>query len=183
MRLMPEKNVGSGLGVSGMGRQIRLGNVNGQRPRLQDGNQGGFSLLEAMISLMLLTIGLLGLAAMQDIALTRNVNANDLSLATNLSSDMLERIRYNEQNVTAYNGIDTQVDSTKPPTTQAMARGDYTQWSARLGNTGLSDVQGLVTVAAQGPTQLNQQLVTVRVNWTGRIVTHSVVLSTTIVPQ
>ena len=171
------------LVASGMGRQIRLGNVNGQLPRLQDRNQGGFSLLEAMVALILLTIGLLGLAAMQSLALSGNVNANELSLATNLSSDMLERIRYNDQNVTAYNGIDTQVDSTKPPTTQAMARGDYTQWSARLGNTGLSDVQGLVTVAAQGPTQLNQQLVTVRVNWAGRIVTHSVVLSTTIVPQ
>ncbi len=165
-----------------MGRQIQRGNRNGQRPRLQDGNQGGFTLLEAMIALMLLTIGLLGLAAMQDIALSRNVNANDLSLATNLASDMLERVRYNEQNVTAYNGIDTQVAGTQPPTTQPMARGDYTQWSARLGNTGLSSVQGLVTVAAQGPTQLNQQLVTVRVNWTGRIVNHSVVLSTTIVP-
>ena len=166
-----------------MRRHNRQGKLTGQRPRLKARTQGGVSLLEAMIPLMLPTIGLLGLAAMQDIALTRNVNANDLSLATNLSSDMLERIRYNEQNVTAYNGIDTQVDSTKPPTTQAMARGDYTQWSARLGNTGLSDVQGLVTVAAQGPTQLNQQLVTVRVNWAGRIVTHSVVLSTTIVPQ
>ncbi len=182
------------LVASGMGRQIRMGNVNGQLPRLQDGNQGGFSLLEAMVALFLLTIGLLGLAAMQSLALSGNVNANELSLATNLSSDMLERIRYNDQNVTAYNGIDTQSGGTKPPTAQAMARGDYEQWDARLENTGLSGVQGLVTVTAQGPAQLNQQLVTVQVNWTNRrrgggvntvrrSLNHSVIISTTIVPQ
>ncbi|MFQ5931922.1 MAG: type IV pilus modification protein PilV [Nitrospiraceae bacterium] len=168
--------------------------MNQQLSRLPDGKQGGFTLIEALVSLFLLTIGLLGLAAMQSLALSGNVDANELSLATNLASDMLERIRYNDQNVTAYNGIDTQVDSTKPPTTQAMARGDYEQWDARLGNTGLSGVQGLVTVTAQGPAQLNQQLVTVRVNWTNRSrgggvdtvrqsLNHSVIISTTIVPQ
>lgn len=130
--------------------------------------QGGFTLIEVMAAVLVLAVGLLAIAAMQDIALSRNVDANELSLITNLAADMTERIRFNAANVTAYNGIDTLNAATRPPTSQPMARGDYDQWAARLVASGLQGVQGLVTVVASGPTELNQSTVAVQVTWTGR---------------
>ena len=144
----------------------------------------GFTLIEALVSIAILSIGMLGMAALQDIALTRNVDASELSQATNLATDMMERIRYNAPNVTDYNGIDTLVAGTQPPVAQPMARGDYAQWKARLeNNTALPGVQGLVTVVAQGPVALDQQLVTIQVNWTGRLINHALVLSSIISPS
>jgi type IV pilus assembly protein PilV len=137
--------------------------------RMSDGRgEGGFTLIEVMAAALVLAVGLLAIAAMQDIALSRNVDANELSLITNLTADMTERMRYNAVNLTAYNGIDTLNAGTRPPISQPMARGDYDQWSARLAASGLQGVQGRVTVTASGPAALNQSTVAVQVTWTGR---------------
>ena len=40
---------------------------------------------------LVLAIGLLALAGMQGISLTKNVDANELTLVTNLAADMMER--------------------------------------------------------------------------------------------
>src|SRR6058998_681712 len=133
--------------------------------------QSGFSLIEGMIAAIVLAVGLLAVAGMQGISLGRTVDANELGRVTNLAADMVERIQFNRRNATAYNNIDTLNAATQPPTTQPMARGDYTQWQALLGASGLTGVRGLVTVTATGPTNppLNQSLVTVRINWSGSL--------------
>ncbi len=130
--------------------------------------EGGFTLIEVMAAVLVLAVGLLAIAAMQDMALSRNVDANELSLITNLTSDMVERIRFNAVNVTAYNGIDTTSAGTQPPAAQPMARGDYTQWKNRLESAGLQNVRGWVSVKATGPAALSQNEVIVGVAWTGR---------------
>jgi type IV pilus assembly protein PilV len=152
--------------------------------------EAGFTLIEVMISVMVLSFGLLAIAAMQDMALGRNVDANELTIVTNLASDMLERIRFNRPNVTAYDGIDTGNAATRPPAAQAMAQGDYDQWSARLAAARLGAVRGLVTVTALGPANLNQSQVVVQVTWNGlnqagtaALRNRSVLLSTLIVPE
>lgn len=155
-----------------------------QRMCRSKAGEKGFTLIEGVISILILSIGMLGMAALQDIALTRNVDASELSQATNLATDMMERIRYNAPNVTDYNGIDTLVAGTQPPVAQPMARGDYAQWKSRLETmTSLPGVQGFVTVTAQGPAALDQQLVTVQVNWTGRFINHSLFLSSIMSPS
>jgi type IV pilus assembly protein PilV len=123
--------------------------------------------VEVMIALVVLSFGLLAIAAMQDMALGRNVDANELSIVTNMAAEMVERIRYNRPNVTAYAGLDTANAATRPPTSQPMARGDYDQWSARLAATRLSGVRGTVAVVALGPANLNQSQVTVQITWGG----------------
>jgi type IV pilus assembly protein PilV len=133
--------------------------------------EAGFSLIEALIALTVLSIGLLAIAGMQTFALTVNVDSNDMSVVTNLAADMMERIRFNWKNATAYNGplgtgIDTQNALTQPPATQPMARGDYSQWQTRLAASGLTGARGIVMVTANGPAGLNQNLVTVVINWT-----------------
>lgn len=145
--------------------------------------QDGFSLIEVMVAMVVLAIGLLAIAAMQDVALSRNVDANELSLVTNLAADMMERIRYNGRNVTAYNGIDTLNAATQPPATQPMARGDYTQWQARLAASRLRGPQGLVTVAATGPANLSQSQVQVQVVWSGPLRNRQLTLTAVVSPE
>ena len=57
--------------------------------------EAGFTLIEVMFAVVFLSIGLLGIAAMQDIAISRNVDGRRLTVATNLAAEMLERIRFN----------------------------------------------------------------------------------------
>ena len=58
-------------------------------------NQDAFTLIEVLIALVYMTIGLLGIVAMEDVALSRNVDAKRLTIATNLATEMIERIRMN----------------------------------------------------------------------------------------
>jgi type IV pilus assembly protein PilV len=129
--------------------------------------EAGFTLLESMMAAIVLGIGLVALAGMQGIALSRNVDANELTLASNLAADMVERIQYNRRNAIVYTNIDTLVTSTQP-TTNTMASGDYTQWKARLESARLGAVRGRVTVndIVMNPS-LKQSAVTVQVQWTG----------------
>ncbi len=136
--------------------------------------QGGFTLLESLIAMTVLAIGLLGLAGMQTIALSYNVDAKELGRATNLAAGMMERIHYNRRNVTAYNAIDTMLAAAlacpNAPVggTQPTALGDCLQWRNDLSTlrSGLDNPQGTVTVTNPfGPAALNQSQVSVRVIW------------------
>jgi type IV pilus assembly protein PilV len=141
------------------------------RPRHLMG-QAGFTLLEGMIAAGLLAMGLLALAGMQGLSLGRNVDAHDMTRATNINADLMERIKFNRGRALAYHNINTNNAATQPPSTEPMARGDYTQWTALLNNSGLANAQGLVTVVrldgdpAVTPVTLNRFAVTVQINWT-----------------
>ncbi len=159
-------------------------------------HQSGFTLIEGMIAGAILSVGVLGVAAMQGIALTRNVDSTELTRATNLAAEMIERIQYNRKNIAQY-GIDTSNATPCPQNagTQAMAKGDCDQWVALLSNpqvSGLVNVRGVITVtvpAAPVGTLLNQYPVTATVSWTGAAGDtktarpKQVVLSTTIAPE
>lgn len=154
--------------------------------------EGGFTLIEGMLAAVVLAVGLLALAGMQGMALGRNVDANELTLATNLAADMVERIQFNRRNAIAYANIDTR-NSATIPTSNVMAAGDYQQWkarleAARLQGSSLANVQGLITVGAIGPTNppLNQSQVTVQVLWnsgTGPLRNKRVRLNSVVAPE
>lgn len=139
--------------------------------------ESGFTLLEGMIATVILSVGVIAMTAMQGIAITRNVDSTELTVATNLASEMLERIQFNRRNVTAYAGIDTSIPCAVPAI-QIMAQGDCVQWRAMMTNQGasgisqasqLNGVRGVVTVTpvVTNP-PLNQATVAVVVTWTGR---------------
>ena len=140
--------------------------------RLVPGDQRGFTLLEAVSSMIILAIGLLGRAGMQTMAMSRNVDAAQLGRATNLAAGMIERVHYNRQNVADYNGalgtgIDTSNAATIPPITQLTARGDYTQWRDNLNLSQLDNPVGTVVVTSPfGPASLNQSQVVLTLAWT-----------------
>lgn len=160
-------------------------------------HQSGFTLIEGMIAGAILSVGVLGVAAMQGIALTRNVDSTELTRATNLAAEMIERIQYNRKNIAQY-GIDTSNATPCPQNagTQAMAKGDCDQWVALLSNpqaSGLVNVRGVITVPAAPmgilATLLNQYPVTATMSWTGTASDtktarpKQVVLTTTISPE
>ena len=124
------------------------------------GGEGGFTMIEGLFAAVYLAIGLLGIAAMQDIALSRNVDAKRISIGTNLAVEMLERVRYNSpNNSTSITGVGypyhklvacnyactsgqiqtacslctgVSASSAGNATANATALGDYNQWLARL---------------------------------------------------
>lgn len=137
--------------------------------------QSGFTLIESMVAMAILATGLLALAAMQSISLARNVDSTELTRATNLAADMIERVQNNRQNVGQY-AIDTSNGTPCPqsPVTQPMAKGDCDQWVQLLANpqaSGLANVRGVIVVPATPAGTLNMLLnahpVTVTISWTG----------------
>ena len=160
-------------------------------------HQSGFTLIEGMIAGAILSIGVLAVAGMQGIALTRNVDSTELTRATSLAAEMIERIQYNRKNIAQY-AINTSNATPCPQSavTQAMAKGDCDQWVALLSNpqaSGLLSVRGVITVPAAPvgtlATLLNQYPVTVTVSWTGATGDtkvarpKQVVLTTTVSPE
>lgn len=54
-------------------------------------DQNGFSLIEVLIALFVLSVGILGVATMQTVAIKGNANANRLSESTDWAADRAER--------------------------------------------------------------------------------------------
>ncbi len=130
----------------------------------------GFTLIETMVSAVILAIGLIGLAGMTTMSFTRNGDSNDVTVATNLAAEMVERMQFNRRNlVNGYNGIILNAANpalcTQNPLNQPVARGDCLQWQARLFTAGLRGVNAIVAVTPVGPAGLNQNTVAVTVQW------------------
>lgn len=136
-------------------------------------NQSGFTLIEGMISSVVLATGLLALAGMQHISLSRNVNANEFTRVANLAADIIERIEYNRRNAADYNLIDvSSAGNCAVAITKIMANGDCSQWRTLLLASGLANVRGQITVTAidplpsVNPVTMNRSTVQVVISWT-----------------
>ena len=143
-----------------------MGNRLGQR-------QAGFSLLEVMIAVVVMAVGILGVAAMQEIAVSNNVGANQLTVATSLATEMIERVQYSRKQVSFYNGIDVSSANNICPAGGAvplMVTGDCTQWRTRLLSSRLPNIRGTVTVTNVGPAAMQQRQVTVQLSWQGHMI-------------
>lgn len=70
-------------------------------------NQGGFTLLEVLVALLVLSIGLLGLAALQTIGLKFNHQSYQRTQAVFQAYDIIDRIRANPaaKSAGAYNNV------------------------------------------------------------------------------
>lgn len=87
-------------------------------------DQGGFSLIEVLITVIVLSIGLLGMAALQLASLRDSNRANERSIATVLAYDITDRMRANPAGVVAGDYL---VDPDDPPVAPAVANGASAQ--------------------------------------------------------
>lgn len=69
--------------------------------------ESGFSIIEVLVALIVLAIGLLGLAALQAQGLRFNHDAFVRTQATHLAYDVVDRMRVNRTNLAAYTAVDT----------------------------------------------------------------------------
>jgi type IV pilus modification protein PilV len=99
--------------------------------------QGGFTLIEVLVAMVVLSIGLLGLAGLQVKTLSFNRDAYLLSQVTNLQYDMLDRMRANrgaagngEYNINLTEALPTYEPSLTPSGT--LAQKDKAVWRNSL---------------------------------------------------
>lgn len=65
-------------------------------------SQRGIGMIEVLVALLILAIGLLGLASLQTTGLNQTNEARNRSQAVLLAQDMLERMRANRKNLSDY---------------------------------------------------------------------------------
>ena len=94
----------------------------------QNKQNQGFTLIEVLISMIILAVGLLGLMTLQLQALQTNTNANIRTQASIAAYDMSERIKANIKNYGDYDDV----DETGTPSGSAIAVSDITKWRTYL---------------------------------------------------
>lgn len=133
----------------------------------------GFTLIEAMVAGGILAGVLMGLSGVQAVTLSKNVDSKEVTVSTNLGTEMIERIQSNRQKVLDYHNIDTTAGTPCPQSaaTQRQALGDCQQWRAVLANSNLNTARGTVTVTridpdpVTGAASMNRLSVVVTVTW------------------
>ena len=103
----------------------------------------GFTLIEALVALLALSIGLLGVAALQLSGLRNNLSAAWRSQATYLSYDIIDRIRANRDRRTNYTCALGAVPAASVGA--PVAQNDLAEWKANLA-AALPGGDGTVTV-------------------------------------
>lgn len=126
--------------------------------------QVGFSLIEILVTMVVLSIGLLGIAGLQASGLRNNHAAYTKTQATNLAMDMAERIRANPNGQTNYVDFDTSDTIPSEPdcissgcTPTQLADYDKFEWSIPIlgKNASVTDPTKPVLPAGRGIIQMD----------------------------
>ena len=120
-------------------------------------HQRGLTLIESMVALLVISVGLLGIAALQITSMQQNASAMNHSQAVWIGYNMADRIRANITEFASYGGIDTDNDYTQDCTggcnTGELVTSDAADWKIEVQN--LPGGRGTITANA------NQLVVTV----------------------
>lgn len=92
--------------------------------------QAGAGLIEVMIAVLILSIGFLGMAALQAMSLSTNNSAMTRTMATIDSYSILDMMRADISNASSYNGPVTA--NSCPTATGTLAQSQLAQWCTRL---------------------------------------------------
>ena len=93
-----------------------------------ENHQYGFTLLEVLIALLVLSIGLLGLAALQTTGLRSNQMASMRTIATQAAYDITDRMRANPVGVEAGEYVIGMKQEPSNTTATGTALADLTEW-------------------------------------------------------
>ncbi len=128
----------------------------------------GVALLEVMISVLILAIGLIGLAKLQVTSLKHNESAYLRSQASVLASDILDSMRANRAAAQAGN-YNFAVSDTPPATPSTIAQQDLVDWLSNIGTFLPTGSGGLIACAdsdgADALTCSSGSMYTVTVSW------------------
>lgn len=91
------------------------------------GRMRGVSLIEVLVSVVIIGIGLLGIAAMQSLALRGAQSSLESSQAVMQTNAIIEAMRANRANAAAYNG-----NWNTPPAGSTTAARDLNEWIAGM---------------------------------------------------
>ncbi len=96
--------------------------------------EGGFSLIETLVAMLVLAIGLMGLAGLQTKSIQANANARQTATANRLAEDVLEQMRANPNGAEngAYNIGFSKTASGYGKSPTALADQDLKSWLTRL---------------------------------------------------
>lgn len=119
-------------------------------------HQRGVTLIEVLITMVVLAIGLLGFSALQTVAMKSNRTALYRSYATMAAYDVLDCMRANHKAAREHN-YDIAFDDAAPTSTSTIADADLKSWLDALA-TNLPDGDGQIVVDSNG-------VATVEVQW------------------
>jgi len=130
----------------------------------------GFTIPEVLISIAILAFGLLAVMTMIDVTYTWGSFSRNMTNATELAQDILDRIRMESAStaqpfstdvdkLSTFNNMDT--ESGNPAADPALTA--YTRWRPLVRV--LPDGRGVVNIILNDPANANNHTVTVRVTW------------------
>jgi type IV pilus assembly protein PilV len=124
----------------------------------------GFTLVEVLVALVVLSIGLLGVAGLQIVGLRGNLSAASRTQASYLAEDIIDRMRANYVAARGPDGTgrpslqyQTALGSTTPSGSDPTAVADVAAWATEL--QALPSGQGSINVNA------NTNIATVTIQW------------------
>jgi len=132
-------------------------------PRPARARAAGFTLVEALVALLVLSIGLLGVAAMQLSSLQANNGAFQRTQATFLAQDIADRMRANRAAALA-GDYDFNFGDAAPVAPATVAEDDIVAWKTRLAATLPAGSAG-DPPDAEIATDLATNTVTVSIRW------------------
>jgi len=125
--------------------------------------QDGFGLVESLVALIVISVGMIGIAALYGQGLRASGTALYRTIAVNLASDMADRIRVNRRGNSAYGAAaangNCDPGGNTDCTVTAMARHDLFVWQAQVAAQ-LPNGAGVVQFAGTTPPTY-----TIRVTW------------------
>lgn len=124
--------------------------------------QSGFSLIEVLIALVVLAVGLLGLALLQTMNLRYTKSAEQRTKAINLASSILDTMRTNRSELVAYVVDESAFDDVDPSggcgrNANLNAANNLGRWMCEVKEALGPEAEGSITVAGSA--------VTVEISW------------------
>ena len=125
-------------------------------------NQQGFGLIEVLVALLILAIGLLGMASLQTTSLQQTTGSQARTQAILLAQDLVERIRANRPNRAAYvlddpDALDCDTEFTLDNAN--VATDDLNEWRNSL---------ACLLPGGNGEVTVNADVITVDISWSPR---------------
>lgn len=121
--------------------------------------QAGISLIEVLVSVLILSVGILGVASLQMYSLKVNTEANLQSQASLQVKDLIERVRMNPEDRESFQVTSTSCREGGAPTGEGFAHQQMVDWCEAVAR---------VLPGGQGAVVVNNDSVDVEVTWLER---------------